>query len=136
VRELSGASSNVTSSTPSRFATEEKSIKLLAGLSHLEVLTKELAGYEMKVNQKTGHDAYSNDPRETPHDGGKGVARWRAKTPATARAGSLPHPFLLALPLCPLLVHFLFRSDTDTRPPWTRPTQSRQDVRRAQKANY
>jgi hypothetical protein len=22
----------------------------------------------MRVNQRTGHDSYSNDPRETPHD--------------------------------------------------------------------
>jgi hypothetical protein len=53
---------------PLRVRFEEKSIKIPRGLSHLEVLTEELAGYEMKVSQKTGHDAYSNDPRETPHD--------------------------------------------------------------------
>jgi hypothetical protein len=53
---------------PLRVRFEEKSIKIPRGLSHLEVLTEELAGYEMKVNQKTGHDSYSNDPRETPHD--------------------------------------------------------------------
>jgi hypothetical protein len=53
---------------PLRVRFEEKSIKIPAGLAHLEVLTEELAGYEMKVNQKTGHDSYSNDPRETPHD--------------------------------------------------------------------
>jgi hypothetical protein len=53
---------------PLRVRFEEKSIKMPRGLSHLEVLTEELAGYEMKVNQRTGHDSYSNDPRETPHD--------------------------------------------------------------------
>jgi hypothetical protein len=53
---------------PLRVRFEEKSIKIPADLAHLEVLTEELAGYEMKVNRKTGHDSYSNDPRETPHD--------------------------------------------------------------------
>jgi hypothetical protein len=53
---------------PLRVRFEEKSLKIPHGLSHLEVLTEELAGYEMKVNQRTGHDSYSNDPRETPHD--------------------------------------------------------------------
>ncbi len=53
---------------PLRVRFEAKSIKIPRGLPHLEVLTEELAGYEMKVSQKTGHDSYSNDPRETPHD--------------------------------------------------------------------
>ena len=53
---------------PLRVRFEEKSIKIPRGLVHLEALTEELAGYEMKVNQKTGHDSYANDPRETPHD--------------------------------------------------------------------
>jgi hypothetical protein len=47
---------------------EEKSIKIPRGLTYLEALAEELAGYEMRVNQRTGHDSYSNDPRETPHD--------------------------------------------------------------------
>jgi hypothetical protein len=53
---------------PLRVRFEAKSIKIPASLPHLEVLTEELAGYEMKVNQRTGHDSYANDPRETPHD--------------------------------------------------------------------
>lgn len=53
---------------PLRVRFEEKSVKIPRGLTYLEVLSEELAGYEMKVNQKTGHDSYSNDPRETPHD--------------------------------------------------------------------
>jgi hypothetical protein len=53
---------------PLRVRFEEKTIKIPRGLSYLEALTEELAGYEMKVNQKTGHDSYSNDPREVPHD--------------------------------------------------------------------
>jgi hypothetical protein len=53
---------------PLRVRFEEKSLKIPHGLSHLEVLTEELAGYELKVNQRTGHDSYSNDPREAPHD--------------------------------------------------------------------
>ena len=47
---------------PLRVRFEEKSIKMPRGLSHLEVLTEELAGYEMKVNQRTGHDSYSQRP--------------------------------------------------------------------------
>lgn len=53
---------------PLRVRFEEKSIKIPRGLTYLEALSEELAGYEMKVNQKTGHDSYSNDPREAPHD--------------------------------------------------------------------
>jgi hypothetical protein len=53
---------------PLRVRFEEKSIKIPRGLTYLEALSEELAGYEMKVNQRTGHDSYSNDPRETPHD--------------------------------------------------------------------
>lgn len=53
---------------PLRVRFEAKSIKIPRGLANLEVLTEELAGYEMKVNQRTGHDSYANDPRETPHD--------------------------------------------------------------------
>jgi hypothetical protein len=53
---------------PLRVRFEEKSIKIPRGLTYLEALAEELAGYEMKVNQRTGHDSYSNDPRETPHD--------------------------------------------------------------------
>lgn len=53
---------------PLRVRFEEKSIKIPRGLTYLEALAEELAGYEMKVNQKTGHDSYSNDPREVPHD--------------------------------------------------------------------
>jgi hypothetical protein len=53
---------------PLRVRFEEKSIKIPRGLTYLEALAEELAGYEMKVNQKTGHDSYSNGPRETPHD--------------------------------------------------------------------
>ena len=53
---------------PLRVRFEEKSIKIPRGLGHLEALTEELAGYEMRVNQKTGHDTYANDPREAPHD--------------------------------------------------------------------
>lgn len=53
---------------PLRVRFEEKSIKIPRGLTYLEALTEELSGYEMKVNQRTGHDSYSNDPRETPHD--------------------------------------------------------------------
>jgi hypothetical protein len=53
---------------PLRVRFEEKSIKIPRGLTYLEALAEELAGYEMKVNQGTGHDSYSNDPRETPHD--------------------------------------------------------------------
>jgi hypothetical protein len=53
---------------PLRVRFEEKSVKIPRGLTYLEALSEELAGYEMKVNQKTGHDSYSNDPRETPHD--------------------------------------------------------------------
>ena len=51
---------------PLRVRFEEKSIKIPRGLAYLEALAEELSGYEMKVNQKTGHDSY--DPRETPHD--------------------------------------------------------------------
>jgi hypothetical protein len=53
---------------PLRVRFEEKSIKIPRGLTYLEALAEELAGYEMKVNLRTGHDSYSNDPRETPHD--------------------------------------------------------------------
>jgi hypothetical protein len=53
---------------PLRVRFEEKSVKIPRGLTYLEALSEELSGYEMKVNQKTGHDSYSNDPRETPHD--------------------------------------------------------------------
>jgi hypothetical protein len=53
---------------PLRVRFEEKSIKIPRGLTHLEALSEELQGYEMKVNQRTGHDSYSNDPREAPHD--------------------------------------------------------------------
>lgn len=53
---------------PLRIRFEERSIKIPRGLSHLEALSEELAGYEMRVNQRTGHDSYSKDPRETPHD--------------------------------------------------------------------
>ncbi len=53
---------------PLRVRFEEKTIKIPRGLAYLEALTEELSGYEMKVNQKTGHDSYSNDPREVPHD--------------------------------------------------------------------
>jgi hypothetical protein len=53
---------------PLRVRFEEKSIKIPRGLTYLEALAEELAGYEMKVNQRTGHDSYSNYPRETPHD--------------------------------------------------------------------
>jgi hypothetical protein len=53
---------------PLRVRFEEKSIKIPRGLTYLEALTEELSGYEMKVNQRTGYDSYSNDPRETPHD--------------------------------------------------------------------
>ena len=53
---------------PLRVRFEEKSIKIPRGLDHLEALTEELVGYEMRVNQKTGHDTYANDPRETPLD--------------------------------------------------------------------
>jgi hypothetical protein len=53
---------------PLRVRFEEKSIKIPRGLTYLEALAEELAGYEMRVNQRTGHDSYSNDPRETPHD--------------------------------------------------------------------
>lgn len=53
---------------PLRVRFEEKTIKIPRGLTYLEALTEELSGYEMKVNQKTGHDSYSNDPREVPHD--------------------------------------------------------------------
>ena len=53
---------------PLRVRFEAKSIKIPASLPHLDFLTEEMAGYEMKVNQKTGYDSYSNDPRETPHD--------------------------------------------------------------------
>jgi hypothetical protein len=53
---------------PLRVRFEEKSIKIPRGLSHLEALSEELLGYEMRVSQRTGHDSYSNDPRETPHD--------------------------------------------------------------------
>jgi hypothetical protein len=53
---------------PLRVRFEEKSIKIPRGLEYLEALAEELGGYEMRVNQRTGHDSYSNDPRETPHD--------------------------------------------------------------------
>jgi hypothetical protein len=53
---------------PLRVRFEEKSIKIPRGLTYLEALTEELSSYEMKVNQRTGHDSYANDPRETPHD--------------------------------------------------------------------
>ena len=53
---------------PLRVRFEEKSIKIPSALPHLEALTEELAGYEMKVNPSTGHDSYANDPREAPHD--------------------------------------------------------------------
>jgi hypothetical protein len=53
---------------PLRVRFEEKSIKIPRGLTYLEALSEELASYEMRVSQKTGHDSYSNDPRETPHD--------------------------------------------------------------------
>jgi len=53
---------------PLRVRFEEKSIKIPRGLTYLEALSEELAGYEMKVNLRTGHDSYSNDPREVPHD--------------------------------------------------------------------
>ena len=53
---------------PLRVRFEERSVKIPRGLEHLEALTEELAGYEMKVNQTTGHDSYVNDPREAPHD--------------------------------------------------------------------
>jgi len=53
---------------PLRVRFEEKSIKIPRGLTYLEALAEELAGYEMRVNQRTGRDSYSNDPRETPHD--------------------------------------------------------------------
>ena len=53
---------------PLRVRFEEKTIKIPRGLTYLETLSEELAGYEMKVNQRTGHDSYANDPREVPHD--------------------------------------------------------------------
>ena len=53
---------------PLRVRFEERSVKIPKGLAHLGELAEELAGYEMKVKQKMGHDSYANDPREAPHD--------------------------------------------------------------------
>ena len=34
----------------------------------METFAEELASYDIRVSQKTDHDSYSNDPRETFHD--------------------------------------------------------------------
>jgi hypothetical protein len=68
---------------PLRVRFEEKSIKIPRGLSYLEALAEELAGYEMKVNLTSGHDSYANDPRETPHDDlvlSTALAHWAMST--------------------------------------------------------
>jgi hypothetical protein len=51
-----------------RVGHEDRAIKIAHDLPFLDIFLEELAAYQMKVNQLTGHDSYANNPRLTDHD--------------------------------------------------------------------